>query len=94
MTSAYACPYNLSGGGGGGEGRESGVSPSGEGLCYIFFAGNRVMIDFKCNFYYHFFTSRNLFWSLKIDADWNGYVPILILYFFYIGVKAQEAGGI
>ena len=67
----------------GAEGRESGVGLSGGGLYYIFFAGNRVMTDFKCYFHCLFFTSRNLFWSLKIDAGRNGYVPILILYFLY-----------
>ena len=46
MRSAYACPYSLFFGGGGGGlgggegGRESGVSPSGGGVCYILLAGN------------------------------------------------------
>ena len=47
VTSSHACPYTPLGVGGA---RESSVSPSGGGLCYIFFAGNRVMIDFKCYF--------------------------------------------
>ena len=48
VTSTYAAgPYTLlvvgEGGGGGVGERESGVSPSGEGVCYILLAGNRTM---------------------------------------------------
>ena len=40
VTAEYAFrPYILGGGGG----RDSGVSRSGDGVCYIFLAGNHVM---------------------------------------------------
>ena len=42
MTSAYVLPYTLWARVGG-EGRESGVSPSGGGVCHIFLAGNRAL---------------------------------------------------
>ena len=84
MTSAYACPYTL----GEGRGNEIRGQPVGGGLCYIFFAGNRVMIDFKCYFIAIFFYSR----TLTNDADRTGYIPILIV--FCYKVEAQEAGGI
>ena len=50
------------GGGGGEGGRESGVSPSGGGVCYTFLAGNRarngvaIVVAFK-----NLITFRNLF---------------------------------
>ena len=53
MTSAYVRPNTLCGVGGGEEGRESGVSPSGGGVYYIYLRGNRerngmaIVVAFK-----------------------------------------------
>ena len=84
--------------GGGGRVREGNQVSAGRagvgGLCYIFLAGNRVMIDFKCYFLLPFFYFEECILEFKKRCRLKWVCTNFNIVFFYIGVKGQEAGGI